>query len=252
MDLGKQTAGVISSPIAQQSFVSSNELIDNNIGLLGVSNPESFNQRDLFYFSPQSIRIRIVDSDLNKLPSVLTNYSYPNSYEMIFYDRGADNKNPTRWVKLDTINGRALLGVEKNTPWKVTWDTDGTSGIQMAYIKHMTFYRETVQGNNGKASGFGNWQIKSVFPLGWTQYSYYTTNTSAPNYLGWMFNSYLRDNGGISSQKYPETVKCMVKMLSVASSTTYFSTAQNNTVINISRAINNGEILMVFVGMPVY
>lgn len=209
MNLGRQTASVVSSPLRKIELVKDYELNNDSIGLLGCLNPESHNQKEMFYCSPTTYKIRLIDNDTTKLPPALSNPQYPNPYEMIFRDRGSDNNNPSDWVKLDKIYGRQALNVKEGTPWKVTWDFDGSYGIQTATIQGLSFTREATIDDSGRIQSFTHWKMQSNFYYGAIRVTFSSRpNNVANNMLGWASSSFM-EGQGVDEQTYPEAFKSM-------------------------------------------
>lgn len=211
MDIQRQTASVVSSPLRKIELVKDYELQNDSIGLLGCLNPESHNQKEMFYCSPTTYKIRLIDNDMAKLPPALSNPQYPNPYEMIFRDRGSDNNNPNDWVKLDKIYGRQALNVKQGTPWKVTWDFDGTYGIQTATIQGLSFTRETAIDDSDRIIGFTHWKMQSNFYYGAIRVTFSSRpNNVANNMLGWASSTFMIGQG-VDEQTYPEAFKVMIQ-----------------------------------------
>lgn len=209
MNLGKQTASVVSSPLRKIELVKDYELNNDSIGLLGCLNPESHNQKEMFYCSPTTYKIRLIDNDTTKLPPALSNPQYPNPYEMIFRDRGSDNNNPPDWVKLNKIYGRQALNIKEGTPWKVTWDFDGSYGIQTATIQGLSFTREAAIDDSGRIQSFTHWKMQSNFYYGAIRVTFSSRpNNVANNMLGWASSSFM-EGQGVDEQTYPEAFKSM-------------------------------------------
>ena len=162
----------------------------------------------MFYLSPVSFRIRLIDNDRTIIPPALSNASYPNSYEMIFFDRGTDNANPEGWINLFNINARALLNVVKGTPWMIRWDFDGSYGIQTATIKGVSFSRETIIGDDGQIKGFGKWKICSSTAYGSIRITFLNKDNNHLNNFGWAYHEFMTDVG-INSIDYPDAVSAI-------------------------------------------
>lgn len=209
MDIQRQTASVVSSPLRKIELVKDYELQNDSIGLLGCLNPESHNQKEMFYCSPTTYKIRLIDNDMAKLPPALSNPQYPNPYEMIFRDRGSDNNNPNDWVKLDKIYGRQALNIKEGTPWKVTWDFDGSYGIQTATIQGLSFTREAAIDDSGRIQSFTHWKMQSNFYYGAIRVTFSSRPYNvANNMLGWASSTFMMGQG-VDEQTYPEAFKSM-------------------------------------------
>lgn len=246
MELGRQTASVVSSPL-KQVIINDTELQNNAIGLLGCLNPESHNQKDLFYFSPTTYRIRLTDNDTTKLPAALSNPQYPNSYEMLFYDRGSDSSNPEGWVNLSRVNARNLLQVSKNTVWDVKWDFDGKMGLQTATVNGATFSRVTTLDNSNR-TGFSPWRINRGEAYGATRASVINSNATYYNNMGWASPGFMLGTG-IDQETYPECYKSISQTITDKITNDIFETVGNagKIFIRLKQTIRD---LDVFIGYP--
>jgi hypothetical protein len=212
MNIGSQTAAVTASPIQKLELVNDSEIQNSKIGILGCLNPDSSLQRDMFYISPTSFKIRLVDNNKAIVPPALSNPNYPNSYEMIFFDRGTDNDNPSGWINLYNINARTLLNIEKNEPWKIIWDFDGSYGIQTATIKGVSFSRTTAIKDDGSITGFNKWRINSDTAYGSIRPTFNTKDVNHLNNLGWMNSEYMKGTG-ITETDYPDAFNVIKKLI---------------------------------------
>lgn len=225
MDVGKQTAAVTSTALQKLELVNDSVVQNEKIGLLGCLNPDSYNQKDMFYLSPVSFRIRLIDNNKTINPPALSNPKYPNSYEIIFFDRGSDNANPEGWLDLYNINARTLLNIEKDTPWKITWDFDGSYGIQTAIINGVSFSRDTEIGNDGNIKGFKKWRINSPIQYGAIRATFSEKDVDHNNNLGWT-NAEFMTAVGINQTDNPYSFSVIKKLV-------------NANILNKAFRINN-------------
>lgn len=251
MELAKQTASVVSSPLQNLQLVSDSSVQNTKIGLLGCLNPDTYNQKEMFYLSPTSFRIRLVDSNKTINPPALINPSYPNSYEMIFFDRGSDNLNPDGWVNLFNINARALLNVSTNTPWVVTWDFDGSYGVQTATIKGLSFARETVIGADGNIKEFGKWRICSAPAFGTIRVTFLNKDNNHLNNLGWAYHEFMTGTG-INSVDYPDAVSAIKALVNANATNNIFNVSSSGGVDTIKLRSDWKNSYSSFPGLEVF
>lgn len=186
MEILKQTAAVTGTPIQEIKPGQSNSLPTSS-GILGIVNPESYNQKELFYFSPYCFKIQLIDNGKN-IPQELINPSYPYSYECIFLDRGSNEANPSGWPRLNRIGGRNMFNVFAGTPWWVSWTWNGSIGYQILKITTLEFWRK------GQNNTWSSWELKSNNSYGeiLAEYNPRSQSEVAVNFAGWVLSSYVR------------------------------------------------------------
>lgn len=203
MEILKQTASVTGTPI-QQIKPGQGSSLPTSSGILGIVNPESYNQKELFYFSPYCFKIQLIDNRKD-IPQEIVNPSYPYSYECIFFDRGSNEANPVNWPRLNRIGGRAAFNVVNGTPWWVSWTWNGSFGYQIVKVNQIEF-RRTAQ--NG---AWSHWELKSNNSYGdiMAEYNPRSQGEVAINFAGWVLSSYVRLSRPPKSA-YPEAAQAIL------------------------------------------
>lgn len=250
MEILKQTAAVTGTPIQQ---ISTDKLITSDAYLLGINNPDSYNQKELFYFAQGQFRYTFQDTKgitKGDTIAIINDAKCKYCYDVIVYDKSNDGSVPGMPI-LYRIGGRDALNINAHEinnnlePWKVSFMTDGTNGYQKATIRTITFFRHSIKGV------WSNWEMKSQLPYGFVvinnNYTFNENNLNVTNVLGFMHRRYAYETGFYKSQ-YPNAYATIEKLQRATVYKSHWSL--NGTLAKFTS--NDHNVGAIYVGYPVH